>query len=69
MLRVVCCENEHTHTVHVGGPPSITYKTFDVDLPEIEAWLDKYKDQKQHSYNVRTIVGVERINSDLANDV
>lgn len=61
MLRIICCENEHTAAIHVGGPPEITHKTFDVEAPEVEQWLDRYKGEKGHQYNVRVIVGVERI--------
>lgn len=63
MIRVICCENEHTAVVHVGGLPDISYRSFDIDAPELEAWLDKYKGEKGRQYNQRTIIGIERVDS------
>lgn len=62
MLRIICCENEHTHAVHVGGPADIRYRSFDVAAPEVEEWLDAFEHDKSRSYNVRSIVGIERFN-------
>jgi hypothetical protein len=61
MIRIICCENEHTAMMHVGGPPDIKYRSFDIDFPELEAWLDEHKGEKGHSYNQRTITGMERL--------
>lgn len=59
MLRIICVENEHTAAVHVGGPPEIRYKTFEVQAPGLETWLSELKGDKSRCYNARTIVGVE----------
>lgn len=61
MLRIICCENEHTTAVHVGGPPDVRYKTFLVEAPEVEAWLDELSGDRTRSYNVRSITGIERV--------
>lgn len=63
MIRIICCENEHTAAVHVGGPVQISYRSFDIEAPELERWLDAYLGSKANSYNVRSIVGVERLES------
>lgn len=39
MIRLICCEVDGSIAAHVGGPVRVIYKTFDVDLEEVEAWL------------------------------
>jgi len=45
--------------MHVGGPPDVRYKSFDIELPELEAWLFELTGQQSRGYNVRTIQGFE----------
>jgi len=41
--------------VNVGGDVLTTYKTFDVELPEVEAYLSAMPNQ----YTERSVVGIE----------
>jgi len=58
MLRIVCCENDFSAAANVGGPSEVRYKTFDVECPEIEAWLGRIQEEKFRYVN-RFISGVE----------
>lgn len=54
MIRVICHENDFADVVNVGGQNIEYYKTFDVDLPEIEAWL-----QEKGQWRTRAVKGIE----------
>lgn len=64
MIRIICVENEHTASVHVGGPPMIAYKTFDLECPELESWLFGYRGTSGHGYNQRSICGCEVVQTE-----
>jgi hypothetical protein len=57
-LRIVCREDDAGMAANVGGSVLTTLKTFDIEHPELEAWL-----REQHApgmkYWHRQIVGVE----------
>ena len=55
MLRILCVENDTNAAAHVGGPVSVTHKTFAAGCPALEAWLKG----EGNSYIIRSIVGVE----------
>jgi hypothetical protein len=57
MIRIVCTRADAGMAANVGGPVTIHMKTFDVDLPEIEAWLK----ERGHTYEERTFTGIEII--------
>ena len=54
MIRLVCSELD-CFAVNVGGNGHTQMKTFDVELPEVEAWLS----DKSGMYIQRAFVGVE----------
>lgn len=58
MLRIVVKEVDGSHAAHVGGPNVETVKTFDIDEPELEAYLRK-KDGNGNTFLWRNVVGVE----------
>lgn len=39
MLRLLCRVSDGTETIHTQGPVQVSYRTFDVNLPEVEAFL------------------------------
>ena len=56
MLRIIVREEDCTNIVHGGcSHPQIETKTFDVELPEVEAYLR----EKPSQYNYRSVLGVE----------
>jgi hypothetical protein len=61
MIRIVCHEADAEMAGNVGGPVQQSYKTFDVDLPNVEAWLESVSG----IYKRRQVVGIE-ILADLA---
>jgi hypothetical protein len=58
MIRIVVQEAEAGMAANVGGPVQIKYRTFDVNLPELEAYLREPKEQKL-TYTDRQVSGVE----------
>jgi hypothetical protein len=56
MLRLVIREDDAAMAANVGGHVQTTYRTFDVDLPHVEAWLTV--DPRMH-YTQRVLVGAE----------
>lgn len=58
MIRIICTEVCRGNAAHVGGPPEVTCKTFDVEVPEVEQWLREPKVMNDH-YTDRTITGYE----------
>lgn len=54
-MRLICVSNFTGTAEHVGGPPEVTYQTFDIDLPQnVADWL-----AKSDRYNSRFVHGVE----------
>jgi hypothetical protein len=60
MIRLICSETDAAQCAHVGGPVTITHKTFDVDIPELERWLREPK-VNQWTYTERRFMGIELI--------
>lgn len=58
MIRVVVQTIGVVDAVHVGGPVHTSLHTFDVELPEIEAFLSEPERMNDH-YTHRQIVGFE----------
>lgn len=57
MLRVIVATTDASRAAHVGGPVQVTYKTFDIDAPEVEAFMAQAYPRNQ--FWDRTLVGVE----------
>jgi hypothetical protein len=58
MIRIICKVVDEAGAIHIGSPVSIAYKTFDVELPEVEEFLLLHKGDAQY-YQERSVVGVE----------
>ena len=58
-LRVIVTTTDAEAAANVGGPVHVTHKTFDIEAPEVEAFMA----EKMHSYQYRAIVGVEVLQS------
>ena len=58
MIRIICYENDYSDAANVGGRNIETYKTFDIQAPEIEAWI---KEGPASKWRTRTISGFEII--------
>ncbi len=56
MIRIICANNDFADAANVGGPATVTHKTFDVELPEVEAWLREHV-----KYHSRSFQGIELI--------
>jgi hypothetical protein len=54
MIRLICFEADAGMAANVGGPVRITRKTFDIEAPEMEAWL-----REEGSYINRGFEGIE----------
>jgi len=54
VIRLICRESDVGAAANVCGPVNVTYKTFDLDLPEVEAWL-----RKTEMYIAREMVAAE----------
>lgn len=55
MIRIILQTNDYGDSGHVGGPPHITVKTFDLEHPEIEEMLSKR--QWEHT----NVIGIQVI--------
>jgi len=55
MIRIIVRTDDAAMAANVGGAVLTSYQTFDVDLPAIEAVLQKNKNSYSHSQ----IVGAE----------
>ena len=55
MIRILCRVAYRGAAAHVGGPVDLEYKTFDVELPEVEKWLTTNID----SYSTKEAFGIE----------
>lgn len=56
MLRIICRDTDATEVVHANGQYHVRYRTFDVELPEVEAYLARVA-----LYGHRAIMGAEII--------
>lgn len=53
------------HSVHLGTPVVTSFKTFEIDAPEIESFLNQGGSNEDGTFLLRQIVGVEEVNSSL----
>lgn len=58
-LRVIITTSDATVAAHVGGSVNVTHKTFDIEAPEVEAFMR----EGMNEFSNRVIVGVEIIES------
>ncbi len=58
MIRIIVRETDVGAAANVGAPVAITWKTFDVDAPEVEAHLRETVKENM-AYVGREVVGVE----------
>lgn len=54
MLRIIVQTDDANMAAHVGGNVHTTHRTFDVELPELEAFLSN-----TDTYAQRRVIGVE----------
>lgn len=57
-LRIIVCDVDSGNACNVGGPVEVKYRTFDIEAPEVEAFVREPKDFGW-SYYQRHISGVE----------
>lgn len=55
MIRVLCRQIDGSNMANVGGPLEESYRTFDIDFPQLEDWLRK----SGESFLTRSVIGVE----------
>ena len=60
-IRLIIRVDDATMAAHVGGMPQTTYRTFDIEHPEIEALLRGGGSNSQNDYSYRTLVGAELV--------
>lgn len=58
MIRVIVRTTDVSEVIHAGGYVHVTNKTFDVDLPELEAFLRRDEGVKS-SYATSEVIGIE----------
>ena len=58
MIRILCQVTDIGAAANIGGPVQDRYKTFDVDLPEVEEWINKEGQWETRLVNVY-FIGVE----------
>jgi len=55
MIRIIVVTTDYGDAANVGGPVHVDYRTFEVEAPEVEQYLNS----GPKSYGGRSIVGVE----------
>jgi len=54
MIRIICADTDYSSAANVGGPVDTRHRTFDIDAPEVEAFL-----KGSGKWNSRSFVGIE----------
>jgi hypothetical protein len=58
MIRLIASETDAGQAANVGGPVSVRHKTFDIHIPELEAWINEPL-EKKWGYIERRFEGIE----------
>jgi hypothetical protein len=61
MVRLILREVNPGAAINVGGPVLVSHRTIDVDIPELERWLDEPRVLLHDHYITREVIGVEII--------
>ncbi len=67
MIRLVMRIDDAAMAANVGGSPQTTYRTFDIDLPDVEALL-RHQEKRPNSLLHHTLVGAEVLPAPSAKD-
>lgn len=61
MLRIVVQTSDCGMAANIGGHVENTIRTFDIELPELEAYLREHSDktEMERRYTARNVIGVE----------
>lgn len=65
MLRIIVRTTDACTAAHLGGPGTpidVSFKTFDVDAPEVQTFLAEWR--RSGSHIDRCVVGVEILDDD-----
>lgn len=62
MIRLVMRQDDMGHAANAGGPIVTEYKTFDVDIPQLELWLR----ENGGIYMQRQLAGIELLPSHVS---
>lgn len=59
-LRIIVRTDDANALAHgAASNAEVTFRTFDVDLPEVEAFLLEARDSKINPFLTRTVIGIE----------
>lgn len=56
MIRIIIRETNYADAAHVGGPVLESFKTFDVELPQVESYL-----AEELKWGSRRVIGIEAV--------
>jgi hypothetical protein len=59
VIRIIAVRTDATAAANVGGPPTVTYRTFDAECPELEAFFAEREGWSNKSLVEQSVVGVE----------
>lgn len=65
MIRIIVATTDACRAAHVGGPVEVSYRTFDIDAPKLEAFMAERHTWKKDGMTDRTVVGVELLEDHL----
>jgi hypothetical protein len=60
-LRIIVRTDNAIHSVHLGTPVVTTFRTFEIDAPEVEQFLNQGGSNEDGTFLLRQIVGVEEV--------
>ena len=64
MIRVIVRTDNAGMAANVGGSVETTFKTFDLELPDLELFLS----EQLGTYGQRQVIGIERLAQNTAGD-
>lgn len=67
-LRLIVRTDDGNMAAQIGGGVLVQYRTFDVDLPEVEAFLRAGGSNSGNDYSFRQLVGAEVVTPPLPDD-
>jgi hypothetical protein len=59
VIRVIVATVNSLRAANVGGPVDISYRSFDIAAPDLEAFMGERKNWSVNALQDRTIIGVE----------
>lgn len=61
MIRIIARSDDATMAANVGGSVETTWRTYDIECPELEMFLRRHEGDARHKLAHAQVIGVEVI--------